>query len=240
MSYTYLLDAGEESSAESFADIDPSALLRLNHTQGESFSNVNAMESYLGSPCGMMSPPSTENRGKAASMSSAAASRARTLAQAEAVKESEAEEVDCGLKWRGSFAKWDHDTSSWKTHQCSLLGGLEPFSETWPKWGMMRNGECSEPMPPVFPIIAPECGWLPTPTKTSGASHRNDKIRFDCLAAFCRALWGAGYPNPRFWERIMGWPTSWTDARPLETAKFQEWQRWHGKFSPANTLLDHQ
>jgi hypothetical protein len=23
----------------------------------------------------------------------------------------------------------------------------------------------------------------------------------------------------------------------LETAKFQEWQRWHGKFSPANSEL---
>ena len=230
MSYTYLQEQGEVSSAGCFSDIPQSVLSRLKHTAGKSYSKGSETEFSQNFQSGMMSLPSTASRGKAGWMSSAAVSHAKTLAQAEAAKGSKVEEVDCGLKWRGSFAKWDHDSFSWKTHQCSLLGGLEPFSETWPKWGLMRNGECSEPMPPVFPIIAPECGWLPTPTKTSASSHRNDKVRFDCLAAFCRALWGAGYPNPRFWEKIMGWPTSWTDARPLETDKFQQWLRSHGEF----------
>ena len=215
---------------ECFSDIHPSVRSRLNRTLGAFFFNGNAMESCLGFPSGMMSLRSTASLGKDWSMSFAEASPVKTLAQAEAVKESKVDAVDCGLKWRGSFAKWDQDSSSWKTHQCSLLGDWEPFSETWPKWGIMRDGECSEPIPPVFPIIAPECGWLPTPTKSSGASHKNDKIRFDCLSAFCRARWGAGYPNPLFWERIMGWPTSWTDAEPLEMGKFQQWQQWHGEF----------
>ena len=56
----------------------------------------------------------------------------------------EGEPLECGEKWRGSFTKYDPDTSSWKTHQCSLLGDLESFSETWPQWGLMRNGECWE------------------------------------------------------------------------------------------------
>jgi len=52
--------------------------------------------------------------------------------------------AECGEKWQGSFTKYDPDTSLWRTHQCSLLGDLEPFSETWPQWGLMRNGECWE------------------------------------------------------------------------------------------------
>ena len=52
--------------------------------------------------------------------------------------------LECGEKWRGSFTKFDQDTSLWKTHQCSLLGDLDEFSETWPQWGLMRDGECWE------------------------------------------------------------------------------------------------
>ena len=52
--------------------------------------------------------------------------------------------LECGEKWRGSFVKYDPDSSLWRTHQCSLLGDLEEFSETWPQWGLMRDGECWE------------------------------------------------------------------------------------------------
>jgi len=53
-------------------------------------------------------------------------------------------EAECGEKWRGSFVKYSLDSCSWKTHQCSLLGDLDEFLETWPQWGLMRNGECWE------------------------------------------------------------------------------------------------
>jgi len=52
--------------------------------------------------------------------------------------------LECGEKWRGSFVKYDPDSSLWRTHQCSLLGGLDEFLETWPQWGLMRDGECWE------------------------------------------------------------------------------------------------
>ena len=51
---------------------------------------------------------------------------------------------ECGEKWHASFVKFDPDSCSWRTHQCSLLGDLELFSETWPQWGLMRGGECWE------------------------------------------------------------------------------------------------
>ena len=36
--------------------------------------------------------------------------------------------------------------------------------------------------------------------------------------------------NPVWVEWLMGWPTGWTDLKPLATAKFHEWQQQHGKF----------
>ena len=51
-------------------------------------------------------------------------------------------EVQCGNTWRELLAKYDPDTLSWRTAQCSLLEDLEQSLETWPRWGSMRNGEC--------------------------------------------------------------------------------------------------
>jgi hypothetical protein len=39
-----------------------------------------------------------------------------------------------------------------------------------------------------------------------------------------------GRLNPQWVEWLMGWPVGWTDLKPLETAKFQEWLNWHGSF----------
>jgi len=70
-----------------------------------------------------------------------------------------------GWRWQESSVKYDHNTSSWKTRQCSLLGGLESFSETWPRWGTMRGGECWALTTPKHPTSGIESGsWLATPT----------------------------------------------------------------------------
>ena len=93
---------------------------------------------------GMMFKPLTENHGEGLSMSSAVDFHVKTLVRQEKVQELTENEVECGEKWHASFTKYDPDLSLWKTHQCSLLGDLEEFSETWPQWGLMRNGECWE------------------------------------------------------------------------------------------------
>jgi hypothetical protein len=71
-------------------------------------------------------------------------SRARTSALLAKERESLVAVQDCGKSSFGSFARFDRDTSSWKTPQLLLLGGLKPFSATWPNCGSMRNGECWE------------------------------------------------------------------------------------------------
>jgi len=80
-------------------------------------------------------------------------------------------EAECGEKWRGSFVKYSPDSCSWKTHQCSLLGGLDEFSETWPRWGLMRNGECWEQTQLEHPIKESVYGFtVPTPVASDGTT----------------------------------------------------------------------
>ena len=37
-----------------------------------------------------------------------------------------------------------------------------------------------------------------------------------------------GSLNPDWVEWLIGWPIGWTDLKPLETDKFQQWLRSHG------------
>lgn len=39
-----------------------------------------------------------------------------------------------------SLAWFDQDSCFWKTYQQSLVTGWEPYSETWPRWGMTVGG----------------------------------------------------------------------------------------------------
>jgi hypothetical protein len=90
-------------------------------------------------------------------------------------------EAECGEKWRGSFTKYDPSSCSWKTHQCSLLGDLDEFLETWPQWGLMRDGECWEQQTLEQTIRETESGlseskammW-PTPIASRGRAWRGD------------------------------------------------------------------
>lgn len=119
---------------------------------------------------GMMSKHSTETPGEDESMSSQADFPAKTFPPQAKERESTEQGLECGSTWQGSFARFDPNSSSWKTPQCSLLEGLDVFLETWPRWGMMRNGACSE-----LSTLAPrtdeiESGLLPT-SLASIATH---------------------------------------------------------------------
>jgi len=110
---------------------------------------------------GMTFKPLTESRGEELLTLYREAFHAKTSqpqGEAQGLMENEAE---CGEKWRGSFTKYDQLSCSWKTHQCSLLGDLDEFSETWPQWGLMRNGECWEQQTLAQTIRGTEFGLSP-------------------------------------------------------------------------------
>jgi hypothetical protein len=93
---------------------------------------------------GMMFKPLTGSRGEELLMLYLEGFHARTSAPQEKAQELTENDQGCGEKWHASFVKFDPDTHLWRTHQCSLLGDLELFSQTWPQWGLMRDGECWE------------------------------------------------------------------------------------------------
>ena len=186
---------------------------------------------------GMMFKPLTDDLGEALLMSYLEDFRAKTSQLQEKELGSKESEAQCGEKWRGSFTKYDPDSCSWKTHQCLLLGDLEEFSETWPKWGLMRDGECWEQTPLDFPIIENEFGcWLPTMTVSmqNGCSSKRYKgsqeYRGSMPMEWIRTSKDcAQYFHPDYAELLMDFPDKWTDLKPLEMPKFQEWLQTHGE-----------
>ena len=73
-------------------------------------------------------------------LSSAGGFPAKTSPSLEKAKASAVNDQGCGASKPASFARYNHDSRSWKTPQRSLEGGFTEFSVTWPKWGTMRNG----------------------------------------------------------------------------------------------------
>lgn len=151
----------------------PGALLSLMPMRGESSLPDNATDALSRSQSGMTLEHSMESRGKDTSTLSAAGSHVRTLARLVKEQESPASEADCGKSLPASLARWALDSSSWKTHQRSLDGDWEPFSETWPRWGMMQNGECWALTTPAH--LTAETGYGLWPTIRSSDGERGGR-----------------------------------------------------------------
>ena len=125
---------------------------------------------------GMTCERLTADRGEAVLTWCLEASLARTSAPPDKAQALTAPAPACGESRPASLAKYDPATSSWRTHQCSLLGGLDVFSATWPRWGTMHGGECWGHATPVRPTSATASGsserWL-TPTANDGKQVSN-------------------------------------------------------------------
>jgi hypothetical protein len=125
---------------------------------------------------GMTFKPLTEDLGKAVLTWYLEDSRARTSALPAKAPESTGPAVECGDTWRGSLAKFDLATSSWRTAQPSLLEDLGESSVTWPRSGMTAGGLCWELPMSGRRISGTGSGlWLGTPTATM--SVRSEPFR---------------------------------------------------------------
>ena len=150
-------------------------------------------------------------------------------------EESMVNDQECGEKWHASFAKYNPDLCLWKTPQCSLLGDLEEFSETWPQWGLMRNGECWEQRTLEQNIKGTESGSLPTPVKSDYKGTSKNSKFVSRLIQYRAWDDGTGastlYPKPSAYEALMGWPVGWTDLKPLAMDKSHCAPQQHGESS---------
>ena len=196
---------------------------------------------------GMTSELLTGGHGEALLTWFLAASHAKTSVQLEKATDWMVSEVGCGRKWLGLLARYDQDSHSWRTPQSSLVEGLDEFSETWPRWGSMRNGESWERMTAVESTAETGSGLWPTPNCNG---YRSDGELL-MLSRMCRSYQvyrvmterAASRKRDRFWapeaydkgfrlslswsENLMGWPIGQTALNPLETGKFPEWRQQH-------------
>ena len=146
-----------------------------------------------------------------------------------------ATEVLCGIKWRESLVRYDLDSCSWKTHLCLWSEDLPWYWATLPSWGMTRRGLVFQPEMLARPTNATASGLWATPQASDGrkvisgfgSNLRNGKNLPELGTA-------DGWINPELSEWLMGWPQGWSDLKPLETAKFQEWQQQHSSSWPNN------
>ena len=115
---------------------------------------------------GMTYKPLTEDRGEALLTLYLADFHAKTFLQQEKEPVLKGSEAECGIKWQGSFAKYDPDLPMWKTAQSSLLGESTKYCGTWPRWGLMQDGECYQQPKLERRIKEIEYGFWPTPSAT--------------------------------------------------------------------------
>jgi len=179
MSWLYSQVLVEEYLAANSLDGEQFAPLSGSHTQ-QAFLSPDRMTAFSRlSRFGMTFKPLTESLGEDLLMLYLVDSHAKTLVQQEKVQELTESDQECGEKWQGSFVKYSQDTLSWKTHQCSLLGDLDEFSETWPQWGLMRDGECWEQPTLEQTIRGTESGLLQnkwaTPTTMDKLPPKSEK-----------------------------------------------------------------
>lgn len=231
MSYTYLQEEGEESSAESFADIPAYVLSRLNLTDENRYTNVNETASYQSSQFGTTCEPLMESPGAGESTCFALDFHAKTCQlQAQRTLDWMGNEADYGQKPSGLFAKLDQATSCWKTPQTSLFADYPESFNKWPQWGMMLSGECFQENMSV-PLLKENEFLLPAPTKSMakrGWGISNQKKRYSAILEENARIFGYK-PHPSLLEWSMGWIPMWTRLQPLGTDKFQQWLRSHGK-----------
>jgi hypothetical protein len=237
MSWLYSQALVEEYLGENFSDGEQSAPLSGSHTQ-QAYCAPDKMTGFSRlSRFGMTFKPLTDIPGEELSMSLVVAFHVRTLVQPEKAQALMENDQECGEKWHASFVKYDPSSSLWKTHQCSLLGDLDEFSETWPQWGLMRNGECWEQKMLEQTTRGTGFGLLPngvdnfhTPNTTGldGGSNSRKALKKRLMfptpvksesngsAAFkltdaVEASMGRTMPkmqkNPHKWEEFQTWPT---------------------------------
>jgi hypothetical protein len=253
MSWLFSQALVAEYSAANSSDGAPSAPSNTTPTPPAFLWRDKTTDAWSRFPSGLTCEPLTVDRGEELLRWFRAGFLAKTSARPVEALESKEKEAGCGDTWRGSLAKFDPISRSWKTLQYLLQGDLESFSETWPRWGMMRDGECF-PLPTLeHATYEREFGYWATPAATDdhhfchvtmarkqrGESRPSGAQIGTCLKWEPRALPYLlnGRIHPTLHEWLMLWPTNWTDFAAPATAKFQQWQRLHGVCSEGQTPI---
>ena len=257
MSWLFSRVLVEAYSEDIYSDGEPSVQSSGSPTPQAYLCNDKMMGFSRLSRFGMTFRLLTADRGEVLLMSYLEDFPVKTFQPQEREQESMESDQGCGGKWQGSFAKYDPDTHSLRTHQCSLLEEEPELLQTLPRSGMTRNGTLWERQTLVRRINATESGSWPTPMSSEYKANKNYRpgrqngltqavMKWPTPTAHnaketnapsehsrntpTLAAQAGGTLNPTWVEWLMGWPLEWTDLKPLETDKFQQWQQQHGNY----------
>lgn len=229
MSWLYSRELVVAFSAATSSDGARSALSSSSPTPQAFLPPDKMTEFSRPSRSGMTFGPLTEDLGEALLTWFLADSRVRTYQLPGMEPESMVSDQAFGEKWHESSARYDRDSSSWRTHRSLFEEDLPWSSVTLPSWGMTLDGVLWEPPTSGRPISVIVSGLWPTPSGvTSGKNHVTGRL--DEWGGSGNPLRGTDIAAVRcasFEEWMMGWPTGWSALTPLEMDKFREWQRQH-------------
>lgn len=159
-----------ESSPVNCSGTGSSVPSKSKNAHGAFWSPDKTTEPSSRSRSGMTYAPLTATHGEGVLTSFLGVFPVKTFLSPEVAPESTGKNQGSGASSSASFARFDPGSSSWKTAQRSLLGGWDVYSETWPRWGSMRSGECWERTMPELHTKGSGSGLSPTfPTPTANA-----------------------------------------------------------------------
>jgi len=224
MSWLFSQALVEEYSGGTSSDGELSAPLSGNPTQ-LAYLPPDRMTAFSRlSRFGMTFKPLTENLGRDVLTSYLEDFPVRTFLPLERAQASKEPDRECGVTWRELLARYDPDTSTWKTPQCSLLEDSIGFLGTWPRWGSMHDGASYQQQPLVRHTKGTGSGLLenlPTPQasdhitkKTSESWKAKGGVNFSLSNPEIQAKW----PTPRSCSAMAATLTDQGDRFPnLET-----------------------
>ncbi len=179
MSWHCLPELAAESSEGSSQVSAPFVPWKKSRTAERCSSDGNSTACYPCSRSGTTSEPSMGDPGVGLWMSRLRVSRvSRSLSPGS--EEVTTTSAICGQRPSVSFARWDRDSSSWKTFPDLFPVAIsEQSSETWPKRGMTRNGiafrlsRSGRRTSGIVSGSSPHKAEFPTPSATEYGSSGN-------------------------------------------------------------------
>ena len=204
---TYSQESAVDCSLTSFSATSQLSLLSGSHTPAKFSANDPQKDGSPDCTCGKATldcsiHPSTP----AAWIASMRDSLAKTLALLES-KVVLAKEPDRGFTAKSCvlLASFDRDSCSWKTLQQSFLTDSEPFSATWPRWGMTAAG--SAYAHPMWERRITETDGLHWPTVgVRGFTNDGDLMALGRMCESLEEMNGMAY-RAALKKKAQYWPT---------------------------------
>ena len=210
---TYLQESVADCLPTSFSDTSQLSLWSGNPTPAKSCENEPQMDGSTDCTCGKAMcdcsiHPNTPEKWIASMRDSLAKTLALLESKQAYLREPEAvfTEKSCAL-----LASFDPATCSWKTLQQSFLTDSEPFSATWPRWGMTAGG--SAYAHPMSGRRITEIDGLQWPTVgTRGFTNDGDLMALGKKCESLEEMNGMAY-RAAAKKKAMYWPTPMAGER---------------------------